>query len=902
MHGKAVALAALMLTASLGSVATMSFGGGEDPHEPILIVGDDALRNNTCLCIRNPGATGGPSDPFIISDWRIQTDTEPAIEIREIDEEHFVLRDNTLEAKIGVRLVNTGDRGSIVRNTITYGQTGIDLENSTTFVADNVIGTQPDTNFWGTQIGVDMVGGSPHLEGNTVSRSDIGVRASSSSPTILENTLVNNRDAVLLTDSADGDIEANVIKLAQRWGLIVRRSAKADLVGNEIREGKGGVIVEDATLYMASNKVFNQRKEAVRFTDSAVTMFRNNITDNWRGAFGSKDSDVMMVQNTFRNNQNSGIYLLRSEGTVEDNRVRNNGMGIRLDDSIITLEDNVLTNNTIGLSIPYSAKGSIPLMSGNVVNGINVDGTINPSEKRIFLRAFGTQFQDHHFQAGHDDGFSGSLFAQGSLVFYDSVNITIEDSRFTFVKRGITVHNSSFVRVEGSAFFNTHEGVVSVDSRTFIKNVTCEIEIDPQGSVCFDVQGGIANVRNSTAVNVDFGIRFGVHAGVAAKGEITNNTIRATVQAGLHLTGTSDQPKPAVNASGNLIIDGNDIGAVLVNFHGTLHANLIANSTWAAVHLKAQANATFIQNEIRANAKGVVDVGECRHPWSRACAGGVFINNEIRANAGVGVEIDGGASFRGDIVVDNEVGVDLDGPSHMTDVRVEGNAKVGIVATARLGLEDVNVTANGGIGIDVTGHLRAEDTNASENENDGFRVEGTAHLRGAVALSNGDDGIEIRGAAEIHDTNTSVNTEAGMRLTGTLFLVLDCEASFNHDGVIASTGTDVNVDVHLDIQVPDTPDRRDEQDPLFMHECNIVGNEEFALRATVETFVNATANFWGSEGPVYDLPLFRTGNVISDNVLLVTPYWQDRQHTELGCVPHTEAGATQSVPSDCRPV
>lgn len=898
VRGKAVALSLLILTTTFGSVAMQGYGGADEPHSPIQINGDQELRTNACSCIRNPGASGTATDPFIISDWRITNAAGPAIVIRDISEEHFVIRDNTLDADDGVRLINTGDRGTILRNAINYQDKGIFLKNSATDVTDNILQGTRSTNYWPGVVGIRIDGGAPEIRDNHISKARYGIKATSSSPTIVENELLGNFDSITLRKSTHGVLKDNVVRLAEHWGLTVQDSAHADLIGNEIREGQGGIIVIGASLYMENNTVFNQRTDAVQFKDAHVTMFRNRIIDNWRGAFGSSDSDILAQENVFRNNDKAALQLVRSEGRVIANTVDLNGIGIRLKSSIITMEDNVLRNNTYGFSIPYDSRQSIPLMSGNVVNGVNVDGTQAPSEKRFFYQQTGIVVSDETIDSGHSDGFFGSLAVQGAVIIYDAFNVTITNNTFKENARAVFVYNSSFVSIEGNVFLNNEEGVVTVKSRTFIKDNECDIDIDPPRTVCFEGKAGFVTVRSNTIAHVAVGVRFSLHAGVTTKGIIDDNKITATTQTGVHLEGNRNQNEHHVKATFNHL-EANVVGMVLVNFHGTLEGNVVANSTWAGIHLRERTNATFLNNHVILNARGIVDVQSCTPNFTTPCSSGVFVGNVIKGNAKIGVRLDAGGSFEGDVIAENKIGIEIQGRALFTDVNVTGNERVGLDGRGRIGLQGGNFSANGRAGASIEGRLVAEDTNASDNGENGLVIRGRGDLEGVVAFRNDGDGVNARGSARITGGNFSNNSQAGLRLAGQIFSVSDCEASFNSDGVIMTDALiHVDTDLEVNIQPPEIDLQDDdgrEQDPLFMHDCDLVANADFAVKASANTFVNATNNFWGNEsGPKVDLPVLEGENVVSAHVI-ASPYWTSRDHDERGFLPRTEAGVTNDV-------
>ncbi|MDX1612090.1 MAG: right-handed parallel beta-helix repeat-containing protein, partial [Candidatus Thermoplasmatota archaeon] len=415
----------MILISVLGGLAGPGTSSADDPHAPIVINGDADLASNACACVRNPGAAGTASDPYIISDWRIARAVGVGIEVKDVRTHHFIIRDNTVKAQHAIKLVNTGDRGQVLDNEITFEDNGIWTINASPRIVGNYIQGKAWVNSWWPTIGLRIEGGSPLVQENTFARGQRGIFAASSSPVIEDNEFSENQDAVLLTDSTEARLTGNTIRLAGHWGLVVRHSAKATLIDNEVREGEGGIVASSATLYMENNRVMNQRAEAVKFESSVVTMFRNTVSDNWMGAYGSTDSDVLIRENTFTNNQDAGIRLTRSEGTVEGNLLELNGVGIDVRDSIITLRDNEMNNNTHGLSIPYGSRQTIPLMSGNVVNGVNVDGSLVPAEKRLFYKAAGVTISGQTIDGGHGEGYFGTTVEQGSLVVYDSTDVTI---------------------------------------------------------------------------------------------------------------------------------------------------------------------------------------------------------------------------------------------------------------------------------------------------------------------------------------------------------------------------------------------------------------------------------------------------------------------------------------------
>lgn len=908
VRGNTVMIAVAVLGIALMTMSAIGFSDHKETRDgPIEITGDAELRQNACGCIKNPSASGNETDPFIIGNWIIDVDYDPGIVVRDIDEEHFIVRENTVDAPTGIKLINTGDRGDVVRNKVTFEADGIHVENAHARIVDNDV--QAVHSNWDPS-GDDAIyaeGGSPLIRGNHLSAARNGIHADGASATIEDNVITSNRDGVRLVGSTSATLTNNVIKLSQDNGLEILDSSKATLNGNHVRGGDGGVVADGAReLTLKDNTIENVDNEAVRFVETTVTMYRNVVKDNWRGAVGSSTADLKIRENHFANNGDDAVRLEDTRGEVSGNTFeRNEGTAVVLQASedtrsIVTLEDNTLRNNTFAFSIPYENRQSIDLMSGNMVNGVNVDGTINPDEQRFFYKDGGVRLNDTTVDAG-GSAYYGVHAEQGAVIVYDSPGVVIENVTFTDLVtsdpsdgkgRAIYAESTFNLRIRNNTFQDAHEAVVVVDARAHIKDNVCEISVDPATTVCIEVRGGFANVRANVVTGVDVGIRLTASAHGVAEGNVENNEVLLTTQVGIELKGSFSQDTHDVVVASNKL-EANAAGMALIDFHGFVKGNVIGNSTGPGIELHARSNATIESNIVVHNEDGIFDAEPC---WSfdEDCSSGDFEDNTVRANSRLGIFVGAGGTFEGDVVADNEVGIEIRGDAVLDDVTVESNERVGIEASGQVGVHHSEVVLNGKAGIQAEGELRAEGTNASANGQDGINVEGRAELEATTAFENEEDGVEVVGSASAEGTNTSFNGEAGMRLEGSVFVVSECEASFNADGVVMADVL-VNVEPDLDVHVnppdppdPDEPGDDDDADPLFMTSCDLVGNADYALRATTTTFVNATLNFWGDKnGPRLDLPGFEGDNVVSAHAV-VSPYYKTRDHTVWCTVPSTE--------------
>ncbi len=909
LRGKAVTLAVLIIASTVGFASPPGMSGADSPHGRIVIdePADFTPPGATTGCRCVTGGAGTAADPFVISDWHIKVFEGWAIEVTDIANVHFTIRDNTLDAQKGIRLDNVGDRGRILGNDIVFVVTGISTKHASPRISGNQLQGPTGVDDFGSK-GISTTSGSPIVEHNVVVGGNIGFFARGASPELTNNTFKQNYDGVRLTESAHGTLYGNEVTRARHWGIVVTRLADAELYDNTVGDGDGGVIVTDATLYMEGNLVTDQDGEAVRFLRSSVTMYRNEVVDNWRGAFGARDSDVNLVENTFSNNEDSGILLEDVFGTVKANRIEDNHVGISLQHTkAIDLIDNKLYNNTYGFSIPYESGPAVRGMSGNIVNGVNVDGTIRPNEQRIFWNEENVEVSGQLIDSGNNKRFSGTNLAQGELVIYDSQDVRITDNRFVEVDRAITIRGSadrpaSSIRVNGNVFAEVQQGVIiSGHSNVFVKNNTCEIEVDPDGTVCVRAGGpGYVAIAGNLIINFDVGIHLTANGGVTAKADVQENTVIES-EVGIHAEGTDDQSEHRVSIRANAL-ENNTVGLVLDRFQGHVTGNLIAKNSEAGVQLTARTNATLTANAVIDNhGAGIVDIDLCDDDVRHRCSSGVFVDNRVEGNAEVGIEVHNGGLFEGGIVTKNKVGVRIDGRAKIAGMNSTGNERDGLRARGDITIHRGNYTGNGGNGLHIQGHAFLRALNASGNRDDGAHVEGVARVRGGTYNNNSRIGIEAHSQANMAHFNTSGNGVAGLRLNGTVFRLFDCEVSLNANGILmAEALVEVNVrppSVDLPrVGIPDVPDARvpdmdddEETDPLWMTECNIALNTQFALKASANTIINATGNFWGTDGPKHDAPLFPERNTI-EAAGLFTPYWVDREHTECGVLPTTTFG------------
>lgn len=193
------------------------------------------------------------------------------------------------------------------------------------------------------------------------------------------------------------------------------------------------------------------------------------------------DCDNFTIQNSnLSNNQWSywckGIYCYNSTGKIINSTLQYNTYGIACESSFLQLIDNNLTNNLCGVSIPYNSKMTIPYMQGNWVNGVNIDGSINPEDKCYYYNEENLVIRGKIEDCGHHNGYFGSLTDWGIIILYDCYGITITDCDLSSngdwwpVRAGIYSVQSHSIITNNKLHHNSYGIILSYKSTSSIYN------------------------------------------------------------------------------------------------------------------------------------------------------------------------------------------------------------------------------------------------------------------------------------------------------------------------------------------------------------------------------------------------------------------------------------------------
>lgn len=822
MKGGTAGLALLLALATLqvpyvAEAATL-------PHAPISITSDAGFTAANGVV----AGTGTPGDPYVISGWQIASASGTAILIQDTTVS-YVVRGNILEGSTGLRIRNASAPPLVQDNHFIVRTTGVFVSNADAVIRDNTFVTPG--GYVGTGIKVEYSAAVIHA--NSIDSIANGIVALRGSTTITSNDIHRANTGIFVDLEAYTVITGNNVTVSGTAGIYVKTSIHVQVHGNVVWHAVSGIrfqYLKDVD--MANNTVRFATGVGVNVQASSGNITSNLVIDGGSDAVQLWGSVMIMVSNRIENNLGIGIVSGGGACDIEANVIVSNDVGISITTTILDpcrLRANVLINNTIGLDIPYAGRQTIFWMEANIVNGVNVDGTLVPSERVYFYHAANVTISGQVRDSGFSAGFFGSLTAQGNVVLYEVDNARIEASVISHAQVGVTAVNSFNVVVEGSAILDTTIGVsASVGAANgpvpacavSIKNSTINISIDPPLTVGVDARGCLVNVQNTSIGTVSTGIRLDG----SSWGNVSGNRIWGT-QTGLDISGLPGE----VSVVGNTVL-ASRVGARFTASAALVLDNEIRGNTRAGVVLD-RSSLTFGGNDIVENGEGVIDLLPC----ATGCSSLDARSNVVARNGGDGVRVNGTSTFRGDLF--------------------QANGRTG----ARLGsatLLDVNASFNGEDGASVAGRLTVRDSEFAVNDRHGLRFVGQADLR---------------------DSSFTRNGEAGIRATATFASATRINSSLNMDGLLLdelAPGVDLGYFAPLDLLDVDPG----AVDPFVVHLSKFYRNQRDAIRSGVAV-VNATHNWFGGAPSVSvadTVGAFRNG--VSPTVRFV-PWYEDEAMT-----------------------
>lgn len=658
--------------------------------------------------------SGTAGDPYVISGWHVTGVATAALTIRDVTAA-FVVRDNLLDsatqALTVVDLQRTGAAGAFVDNVVQHRGTGVSITGGTVNVTGNTVAGPEPFCCSARSVGVRLTATTSNLTSNHVVRNDDGVASASGGVRLRSNTFDLNGVGVSLASGVDDVLQGNTFRDSSEAAAKLSQTTRTLLSGNTVVGGSDGFVLTSSVANASANSFTFLAGRGIAASLSVLGSSGDTVSSGASHGLHAADSTVTVTGLAASNLLGTGILLERTEGTVASSTVSGSAGGIALSASRAALTGNVLTNNSFGLSIPYDSKQAVPLLSGNLVNGINVDGTIVPSQRRIFYNAWGFVVTGQTVDNGVSSAFSGVAIKEGGIVLYDPVDVSITGNVFRRQNAGVLSVGGANVQVRANSFIDNVCAVVFIDTDGDVKNNSVNLTIDPVATCGVNTTRGHVIIRGNTIFTVTTGIDVRASTGV-----VDLNFVQDT-HVGIRVTGFSGQVAVDTRVDNNTL-EVNRIGILAVAFHGTIRSNDVWASSDVGIRLE---NGSQTVVEANAVAMGRLGIG------SSSCG----------AVAALCVD----ATLEANVVTGNEEGMNASGTFHLEANAFVGNEGNGVVVAGMLFLSGDVATGNGEDGFRVFGSLDARGANATANVEAGFRLNGTFFLIAEANVSGNGDGI-----------------------------------------------------------------------------------------------------------------------------------------------------------------
>jgi parallel beta-helix repeat protein len=326
MNRRWIAFLALVLVASSATVGlfalrTPSHVAVESKyspsyHSPIAIAAESDFTKpgsgSGCECVRS--GSGTETDPYVISDWIVNSTNGDGIDIWGT-EAHFVI------TRVGLRSNSSG---------------------SGVYISDAKNGIVENSQIRGWWFGLYVFrSGSMEFINNTIAGNEYGIQLEASSNNqVLDNRIEDNREV----------------------GLFLRGSNSILRNNSVIRNGFGGINVDGTSGFangnvVESNVVSDNAVYGIGLWRGANNVFRSNtVTQNHIVGIMLTDHSTknLIETNTVLKNGGSGIIIIgnSSQNTIRQNTARGNGDGVKDFDLYDMASGNVWQDNTYDSKSP----------------------------------------------------------------------------------------------------------------------------------------------------------------------------------------------------------------------------------------------------------------------------------------------------------------------------------------------------------------------------------------------------------------------------------------------------------------------------------------------------------------------------------------------------------------------
>jgi hypothetical protein len=263
-------------------------------------------------------------------------------------------------------------------------------------------------------IGLMFLAGSQNslLERCVIRYAETGVNCTAiTSPTISNCTIeYSYYSAVYCGEYTQPVIRNNLLNITE-WSTIVCTNTSHPVIeGNTIETAQYGIV-----------------------TYSGAEINANHIKKCWLGIFCLGNANI--TGNDFSYYCTDGIHAFYSDPRIEGNYIDGcGGNGTRFVYSNATFRNNTLRSNDVGIDISYDARGVITNMSGNMVNGFDIQKCYILAQSDLALE---------NILVGNSWPYNGELTAQGGITLYDCKNVTMRDCVIRDAYFGVFTTNSS---------------------------------------------------------------------------------------------------------------------------------------------------------------------------------------------------------------------------------------------------------------------------------------------------------------------------------------------------------------------------------------------------------------------------------------------------------------------------
>lgn len=290
------------------------------------------------------------------------------------------------------------------------------LQNSTGSVMDTV-----KISYAASSINITN-GASPIIRNSEIHNSYYyAINCGEDTAPIIENNLINTStfSGIVSNNRSSPTIRNNTIDLCY-YGIVAYSSAF--IAGNDIRNSAFGIQCWNSSAYIYNNRL------------------SHNI---------------------------DGIFAFFSDPKIENNTITSSsGNATRFIQSNALFLNNTMEYNDVGVDIPYDSRGILLNMSGNSVNGQDVNEMY-----KLGLRD--TVISDLNLDSGASvpgKGYYGLPTAQGSITLYDCDNITFENCKIENAMNGIFALNSTNIKIYNSEFNTSRKADLHLEEFSSVKS------------------------------------------------------------------------------------------------------------------------------------------------------------------------------------------------------------------------------------------------------------------------------------------------------------------------------------------------------------------------------------------------------------------------------------------------